>query len=497
MDSDNATADTDLARLGGREVAEALGRAATVCVSTQRLAHALRHAWSERMHAEGARVWRTPDILPLTAWQRRLTERSATMDAGNGGEAPVILEQQQELIVWEQAAASAGVLDEVLQPRAIASAMMEAHALATGWAVRPDPATVPEGSDVAAFLRVRQVAEQQWKELAALPAPMLPWHAIDVIRARPQLLPREIVFLGFDLPKDAALRQTLAALGDAGVRVHLPSPAHAVGKTRLLRFPSFEDELHDAARYCREWLSRGESDIGIIIPHLMNVRDDVERVFSGVLHTTACGGEHDDDRPLYELSLGRRAIDEALIAAAFLFIEVLRPALALETWSRILHSPFTRAADRFGDSRVLLDARLRKRGREKETAAEVRMMAGAGANRDEDPLLQALGKLPQDAHRTPGAWVEVFLDVLDAFGWPGDDTLSSREFQARERFQELLREYGDLDAVLGPIPLTEALRRFRLLASERVFQVQSTGAPVQIMGVRESTGLRFTHCRVL
>ncbi|MBR9977776.1 MAG: PD-(D/E)XK nuclease family protein, partial [Bacteroidetes bacterium] len=115
----------------------------------------------------------------------------------------------------------------------------------------------------------------------------------------------------------------------------------------------------------------------------------------------------------------------------------------------------------------------------------------------EDPLLHALGKLPRDAHRTPGAWVEVFLDVLDAFGWPGDHTLSSREFQARERFQELLREFGDLDAVLGPIPLAEALRRFRLLAGERVFQVQSTGAPVQIMGVRESTGLRFTHCRVL
>lgn len=497
MDSDNTMADTVLARLGGKNVADAIARAATVCVATQRLAHALRSAWSEHMHAEGVQVWRTPDILPLTAWQRRLTERSATMDPGACSDVPANLEQQQELIVWEQAAASAGVLDDVLQPRAIASAMMEAHALATGWAVHPDPATVPEGSDVAAFLTVREHAEKRWQQLVALPAAMLPWRAIDVIRSQPHLLPREMVFLGFDLPKDAALRQTLTALTEAGVRVQLPPPAHAAGRTRLLRFPSFEDELHDAARDCRERLSRGESEIGIIIPDLTHVRDEVEQVFSGVLHAELRGREYDDERPLFELSLGPRAIDEGLIAAAFLLLEVLRPALPLETWTRILHSPFTQAADRFGDSRVLLDARLRKRGREKETVAELRAMAGTGADRDEDPLLHALRKLPRDAKRTPGAWVEVFLDVLHAFGWPGVHTLSSREFQARERFRELLQEFGDLDAVLGPVPLNEALRRFRLLASERIFQVQSTGAPVQIMGVRESTGLRFTHCRVL
>ncbi|MFA6234004.1 MAG: hypothetical protein WC824_07420, partial [Bacteroidota bacterium] len=127
---------TPLSRLGGTDIAEAINRDATICVATQRLARALHHAWTDLMMEEGRKVWRTPDILPLGAWQHRMVA-AMNVRLPEKHAAPLhILEQQQELLTWEQAAMAAGVFNDALQPLQLAAAMMDAHALALSWDLR-------------------------------------------------------------------------------------------------------------------------------------------------------------------------------------------------------------------------------------------------------------------------------------------------------------------------------------------------------------------------
>ncbi|MFZ1729787.1 MAG: PD-(D/E)XK nuclease family protein [Bacteroidota bacterium] len=487
-----------LARLGGSTVVEAIDRGATICVATQRLARALHQAWNDLMLEGKHRVWRTPDIIPLSAWQRRIASELNVRSTDAASEALPILEQQQELLTWEQAALAAGVLSDALQPLQLSAAMMDAHALAVAWDIQIDESDALPGTDTAAFLAVREQAEVRWRQLGAVPAAILPLRAIEAIRMLPQLLPEEIMFIGFDLPADAALRSTLQALRNSGTRVTMVTSPHAPADGKLLQFPCFEDELHDAAQWCGELLERGEGDIGIIIPHLDSVRTLAQRVFGDVLQPSTATQQLDGKAALFELSLGPRAIDEPLIDAAFLVLDLQRSGIAIEQWTRILHSPFIRGADRWGDKRALLDVELRRRGLREASAADVTRAAARIEHENDDPLIAVLSSVAFDnVRRSAADWTAAFLRVLEACGWPGDRGLNSREYQARERFRDLLEEFAGLDVVMAPVQLVEALARFRRLASERVFQVKSVRAPVQIMGVRESAGLRFSHCRVL
>lgn len=457
------------------------------------------------MRAEGREVWPTPDILPHHAWLRRLVQADAGRRGGGSGPraVPRILEEQQELLTWEDAATETGVLVDALQPRQLAAAMMEAHAVALAWDIpTPQPGDDASGDagagDAAAFQMTLAAVRERWHHLGVAAGATLPWRAVESIHANPVLRPREVVFAGFDIESDAAFRAMQDALRVHGVTVHTHVADVAEAHLRFLRLPAFEDELRAAARWCRELLARGESDIGVIIPHLDLVRPDVERVFSDVLEPVASRRPEQPHHAAFELSLGRRAAEEPLIAAALLLLETGRRSLPTGQWTRILRSPFVRGAAQWEATRARIDFELRRIGISRVDGMDLQTVAARIVGAVDDPVLRGLrDEREEKTRRMPSHWAERFLARLEAVGWPGDRSWTSREYQAHARFEELLAEFSSLDAVCAPLTFAEALGRFHQLASARVFQVQSTGAPVQIMGVRETAGLRFAHCRVL
>ena len=97
----------------------------------------------------------------------------------------------------------------------------------------------------------------------------------------------------------------------------------------------------------------------------------------------------------------------------------------------------------------------------------------------------------------PSDWAPALSRVLQAIGWPGDRGLNSSEYQTLEVWNELLSELACLDSVTGRIPLDTAVRMLRRLASSRQFQPESEPAPVQILGVFESSGLRFDRLWIM
>jgi probable DNA repair protein len=82
---------------------------------------------------------------------------------------------------------------------------------------------------------------------------------------------------------------------------------------------------------------------------------------------------------------------------------------------------------------------------------------------------------------------------LDAVGWPGDRTLESREYQTIEKWNGLLTSFASLDVATPPLSFGQALARLREMADASPFQIENEGAPVQIMGLLEASGLRFDH----
>ena len=486
---------TAVERLGGEEVCAAVRDGAVVCTATQRLTHALRAAWDDLMQMEGKDAWRSPRILPYDSWLRAFVEETITFEEEGASARAVLLTPQQETLTWELVLEDEGDAASVLQPDMLAGLLMEGHALEHAWLIEDDELQRHAGPGTDVYLRARTRALRRWEEREQIPASILPRLALRLAARHNRRLPRRMVFAGFDLLPDAAFRAMQELMRRSGVSV-LHALDRRGGECEIVsRYADFEEEIIAAADWTRSLLSRGEADITIVLPGLDRVRSLVERTFSDQLSPSTVLEGHDAETGLFELSLGPRCADEPIISAGLTALDLLRQRVMIADVGRVLRSPFFTGAENSG-RRSRIDIALRALG-----IASVRSdvlqrqleIEGPG-----DILAEAICAFERPSGRKQAReWADEFRRALQDLGWPGDRRLTSREYQAVDRWEALLREFAAYDAVLPPLVLHEALSRLRKLASERVFQPESRNAPVQIMGILETAGMQFTHCRVI
>ena len=97
----------------------------------------------------------------------------------------------------------------------------------------------------------------------------------------------------------------------------------------------------------------------------------------------------------------------------------------------------------------------------------------------------------------PSDWAPALSGFLQAAGWPGDRGIDSADYQTLGVWRELLSELARLDRVSGRISMGTAVGMLRHLGSTRQFQPESEPAPVQILGVLETSGLRFDRLWIM
>src|SRR5256886_5891172 len=112
------------------------------------------------------------------------------------------------------------------------------------------------------------------------------------------------------------------------------------------------------------------------------------------------------------------------------------------------------------------------------------------------PLLrQALERVfalaGEAGEKSPSEWARHFSALLEAAGFPGERTLDSEEFQTRAKWHEVLGEFARLERVLKKISFQGAFSTLKNLCTDTLFQPESPDAPIQVLGVLESAGLRF------
>jgi probable DNA repair protein len=185
----------------------------------------------------------------------------------------------------------------------------------------------------------------------------------------------------------------------------------------------------------------------------------------------------------FHISLGPALRERPIVHAALLLLELTESELPLERLGMILRSPYWKGAEEERSRRAVQDAALRKEGR-----SPVSMTFRSGFEKE-------LRRLP--AEQSPSEWSRTFSRLLKQLGWPGDRPLSSEEHQAMEAWNRLLSTFATLDAVMVRLDRQAALAWLANLAASTKFQPENEGAPVQIAGLLEASGLRFDHLWVL
>jgi probable DNA repair protein len=458
-----ATADL-LARL-----AEGHAARITVVTPNRRLALALTAQFDAFQAGRGLSAWEAADILPFDAWVQRLWDDVLYSDAGE--KLPLLLTPAQEHAIWEDILQGAGLLSVAQAARQC----REAWRLLHGWRLPPGGG----GEDAAAFREWARAYERRTDgEIDAARLPDLLPRFLD--QAKP---PGFLVAYAFDvLPPQT--REFLARFPLEHCR---PGPVAAAALK--LAAPSARDELERAAAWARARLEEGRGRIGVVIPELGRRRKEVARVFSRVMHPGFnLPGASKAPMP-FNLSLGEPLADCPLVDAALSIIRLSFRDADFAEASRLMRSPFLGGGESEMARRARLEAKLR------ETLGSTVSLPRLTASVGHCPLLRAhlerLFGLKPEARQSAGAWARHFSALLQAAGFPGERTLDSAEFQAQAKWHEALGELAKLERVSRDLSIEEAFAALKRICDDTVFQPESPEAPIQVLGILESTGLRF------
>jgi ATP-dependent helicase/nuclease subunit B len=163
----------------------------------------------------------------------------------------------------------------------------------------------------------------------------------------------------------------------------------------------------------------------------------------------------------------------------------------------LLRSPFLGGAEAEWKQRALLDAKLRRKSVWEVGIPDLRPAA------DSCPKLQhVLARVEKmfpalRKEHAASEWSHDIAGLLDAFGWPGDRSQSSAEFQTIDAWRELLSRVASLDLTTHPLNFGEMVDWLHESASNTHFQVEDEGAPVQVMGMLEAAGQHFDHLWIM
>ena len=477
----------------------------TLITATTRLSRELQREYDREQVAAGLSTWPTAHILPFQAWLAELWDTSVY--SGEVGGTLRLLRPSEERAIWEDIIRADGE-NLLLEVPATAAAALKAWGLLCEWGLPLDAPEWNDSTDSEVFYRWAREFRRRSRENGWLSNAELPVFIADRIREGALPVPEKIEIVGF-LELTPVQKQLFDALTSRGTEVKERVGSLAPGDAVRIGRVDTDREIRAAAEWARRILETDtEADspefrIGIVVANLEQCRGRVERIFSEAFHPTSHLRPDRDTHRLFNISLGLPLSEYPIIAAAFLVLESQPQGIPMETLGQFLRSPFLRGTESEWTSRALLDVALRSLREPEVSLEDVLALAGRADAPYHCPELQsqliAWREFWQEVqpHQMPSDWAASLSGLLEAMGWPGAGPLDSVQFQTIKKWRDLLSDFAGLDSVLGSIGLEAAVGRLYRLASTVQFQPESDPAPVQILGVFETSGLVFDRLWIM
>lgn len=473
-----------------------------ILTANNRLRNHILRAYAEQQTAKGLEAWPAPRIFPLNMWLRSCWDElqaQADPDA-----AMMIASNLQRQWLWEDIIAHAPDCDALLQPEPLAQHADSALRNLELWRLTQTELLNQGNQNSHSFnnwldeFKARLTRGDFITEETA--------HTIVARAFSEGRLPRlpRIYLQGFDdIPP--LYRHLLTQASDDVIEV---APLH-ISDPLLQRVSASDDtsEIRAAALWAKQQLEKNsEAVIGIIVPNLGQCRDQVERLFTDVFEPLAALPSTPRYTLPFNFSAGTPLAATPLIHCALELLNVNREQWDVDPLCDLLLSPFFGDTDNETALRAQLCDRLRQLGRFSLSTRDLRFYAQRLYEKTEwkndNHLAARLIALETQSHSARGQhsaahWVDFFQQQLQILGWPGTRRLDSQEYQQVKLWHKVLDDFATLDSSAMRMDVYQALKQLRNFAGKTPFQAQTPDSPIQILGVLEGAGLRFSHCWVM
>ena len=468
---------------------DALQGSSTVITANRRLARVLQAEFARQQLLLNRVAWESPAIY---SWQDWLSNQ--LQNADSQASLPTRLNPHQSQLLWERCLARE-IGESVSGIAGIVRLARDAWTRMADWQVGIREVAKAARSDdhrlfAAAAGRYLGILEREgWVDEAGLGALVG-----NLITAGRSPCNAQITLVGFDRV-NPLLGFIRAALADKGCDVR-SAPAPDLADPVLLQcFETADAEMRAAGAWARAQLVESPGASVAIIAG--NLEQDAERVAHLVREGLAPGWQYAQGNvaEAVNVSYGRRLIEFPAVSIALLVLAWLVRDLTSTEIGHLLRTPLLATHQLGGRSRI--EQILRQMPDRRWSPAMV-----SSTFRGKDPgdgasewlavvarLTRARRELKGSA--SPAAWAVTIDDVLAACGWPGEDALSSFDFQLVNRWRDSLNDLARLELVSPSMTLKTALRRLEVMASDIVFQPESGGGRIQLMGPLEAAGAEF------
>jgi len=450
--------------------AVAAGR--TVLAPNTELANALFDA-VQRVHRDaGHEVWPTPRVHDYSSWLRERHVQRQLSEAV----APRLLSEVEERELWRMVIDTAQIGRDFLDPAGAARAARRARRTLFEYAIPIEALDAAHSEECAAFLEWNRAFERRCGALGCVSADSLlhgpgspgdpgsPGASIDWIES-PQWRP--------------AARRWLEQHGRA-----LPPQPQVQVELSVVKASSPATELAAIADWARAKLAEDGFRAWVCVPDLNRRRAEVVDAFDAALAPQRFALRGDLREAPYAVAGGTPLADYAPVRAALELLAASVDSVSFVQFSALLRAPELQDTDSEAGSAARLDVALRRRASNDadftgwldlaDRVARAEQMAPAAAVQRLRAAHHVLSRL--QGARLFSEWVAVWMGALQLGPWAFSRRWSSVEYQAAERFRELLAGLGLGDAVFGTHSRDSAQRILARAARETPFQVQ-TGVP--------------------
>ncbi|OUR88425.1 hypothetical protein A9Q81_24110 [Gammaproteobacteria bacterium 42_54_T18] len=453
-------------------------------------------------------AWQSINIIPLSTWLDNLFDEARDNIAANtqwidlpvvGVLSSLVLSSSQEKAVWEQVIKRQG--KDWIKPGGAAKQAQQAWSVLNRWAEIDDLARWDVNDNTHLFLGwledFKQTCQQNGWVSQAESLPVIK-HCIDqgVLRVKGTLY-----FYGFD-----ELEPAVKAVVEAFERQGSGKPVYlAFGKTdNASKSRSYADKNVEIEA-ALQWLvgaNRANPDASycVVAPGIADDRAQIERVCKRLVQPESYSHPGLNTwRDQINVSAGSPLGSFGIVADALLLLSMLAKPIYRDDWGTLLRSPYWEvSAQRFSHCSLFADKLVEAKS-EKLSINVVeeryrKLLERGNRSTESDPLLSALqiaGKANVVGNKRFSEWAVIITDLLESLGWPGRRSLSSQDFQLKEKFFEQLRILAMFDEVVGEVAFFHVVRHLKQALNEAMFQIKTEQASMQVLGVLEASGLHF------
>lgn len=309
-------------------------------------------------------------------------------------------------------------------------------------------------------------------------------------------LPNSVCLIGF-IETPPFLQRFVQALEDRGTEVTgIEFPFEADSDTAFVKTSNEFDESRLAAKWLRNQIQKApKGNFALVVPEVDKYRDIVNSAFMEVFEK----GYHGQAKP-WVFAGGMSLIEYPLVYDAVSILKVTQHA-DIETWSKVILSPYINGINEERNLRSKIDLEIRKIPKRRLYLHEVieitqRLYPDSIIHQNLSALREVNESLPDIMSSTN--WTTSFERLLNASGWLVNRSLNSEEHQTQASFWDCLCELASLDHQMSSIRIGAAQGWLEEILRSKRFQPEvSASTPITVLSHWDSLCVKFDAAWVL